>query len=780
MRGGETTNRSSQARMGHGRLAGSKSLVALRIAGALLVGSMASVSQADEAPLYEQEPYDTIRLDDANKDAELKVLPLDLPDRRLPAKPNPADELEIHLVDRPRKTYKVAWESIVEVKLFEQRVLDEAERLVEAKKLDEAFRYYDFLNHRYPKMTALGPSYDKYLMAGAKEAFKHEKFEECLALATELFARNPEFPGAATAILRATDKLVERRFAAGEFSAAAALVQQTGARLKDRASSLTADWTAKLHDKATELLGQAKAKLAAKQFTSARAALRQALDAWPDISGGKELAATLQREHPEIVVAVRSLADRPLAAAATWGARRDARLIARSIVEVVAAGPSGNTYDFPLGKMTHANDDRRAEILVDRQIHWSGEKRPLTPADVAAALAAQANPTSLAFRPAWGDLLAGLSADDAGRVRIDLKQPLLHIEPWLEVPLLPDSESAGGTASLGPYHAESSDAQEARFTVVDGYFAAAPKPIGQIVERVYSDSTSAIEAIRREEVAVIDRLSPWDAASLAGSKELVVAPYSISTTDVLVPNLRRPTMSRALLRRAVAHAIDRLGILGGQLSRGKVPAGCAVVDGLLGGETSRNGAELRFDAGAARALAELSKADAATDSAPSADKGASSVGEIVLAFVPDETTRLACQAISEQTRAAGIPLRLKEIAASDLAQAPDDVDLIYVSWTPLEPLAELPRLVGREGIGGDAGPIFARLLNDALTAPRGKDAERLARLDDEIRAQTLAIPLWRVTNFYASHPSLSGVGRRPVTLFQNIEKWQLSATAEQK
>ena len=49
-------------------------------------------------------------------------------------------------------------------------------------------------------MPALGPSYNNFLMAGAKESFKQEKFDECLALTWELFARDPEFPGAASAI----------------------------------------------------------------------------------------------------------------------------------------------------------------------------------------------------------------------------------------------------------------------------------------------------------------------------------------------------------------------------------------------------------------------------------------------------------------------------------------------------------------------------------------------------------------------------------------------------
>ena len=271
----------------------------------LLIG--AAIVCADDAPLFQQEPYDTIRLDDANRGVELKVRPLDLPDHRVPAKPNPSDELEIHLLDRPKKAYKLAWESIVEVKLFEKRVLDEAERLVETKKLDEAYHYYDFLERRYPKMSGLGPSYNKFLMAGAKEAFKQEKYDECLALTWELFALDPQFPGAATAILRAAEKLIDRRFSEKNFAAARRLVQEAVDRLKDRAEPLATIWNEKLHDQAVALMADAKQQAKSKHYLEATRAMRQALAAWPEVEGGKELAATIQAQYPEVVVGVTAL-----------------------------------------------------------------------------------------------------------------------------------------------------------------------------------------------------------------------------------------------------------------------------------------------------------------------------------------------------------------------------------------------------------------------------------------------------------------------------------------
>jgi hypothetical protein len=650
----------------------------------LLIG--AAISRADDAPLFQQEPYDTIRLDDANRDVELKVRPLDLPDHRLPAKPNPSDELEIHLLDRPRKTYKLAWESIVEVKLFEQRVLDEAERMVETKKLDEAYHYYDFLERRYPKMAGLGPSYNKYLMAGAKEAFKQEKYDECLALTWELFARDPAFPGAATAILRAAEKLIDRRFSEKNFAATRHLVQETSDRLKDRAEPLATTWNEKLRDRAVALMTDAKQQAKSKHYLEATREMRQALAAWPEVEGGKDLAATIQAEYPEVVVGVTALSAPGAAPADSWEARRDAGLLARSTVEVARSGP-----DVSSGK---------------------------------------------------------------GAV------PPAH----------------------GPYRLESADAKEVRFVAVEEYLSARPKQPKQIVERPFPDAASALQALRRGEIKVVDRIGPWDAAALSSSDQLVVEPYRPASLHLLVPNLRRPLMSNPTFRRALAHAIDRSGILTDQLSRAKAPPGCEVIDRLFpttgpdGAGIVGEAAELRYDAGAAKLLASLALGNLISGTGGSGVKSSVPAVDLVLAYPPDETTRLACRAIALQARAAGIPLGLHEITAADLTSGVTDADLFYVPWTPLEPLAELPRLIGRQGLGGDAGPLFERVMHEAILSKPDKASEKVGLLDQMIRAETLVIPLWRLNNFVAYDRTLWGIGKRPVTLYQNVEQWQLSAS----
>ncbi len=630
---------------------------------------LAASAFADDAPLYQQEPYDTIKLDDANHNAELHVQPLELPDRLVPAKPNPDDELEVRLLDRPRKAFRLAWGAIVEVKLFEQRVLDEAERLVETKKLDEAFPYYEFLERRYPQMRGLDTSYNKFLMAGAVDSFKRESYDECLALSRELFARDVNHKGAVNAILRAADKLIERRFNEQDYAAARAMLTETEEQLKDRAGQLTTTWNERFNAKALELVGEAKKELQAKHYDRARRAVRLALAAWPDVVGGRETATAVGKEYPEVVVGVTELAS-DAHASDSWASRRDSSLTTRS----------------------------------------------------------------------------------------------------------------GGEAAA--FHRESSDGKETRFTAAAGASAAAAGQPREIVERLFRDSAAAVRALQQGDITMIDRVGPWEAAALADSHELIVEPYRPTTLHLLILNLRRPLMQAPMYRRAVAHAIDRSGIFADRFSRGKLPPGCEVVDRLfpqIHGDESLDAisAALRYDPGVAKLLAGYALAERTAGARTDRGQPAGST-EMVLAYPATEVARMAAQSIADETRLAGLPIRLQEAAPNEGAIAYEQADLIYVEWTPHEPFAELPRLIRRKGIGGDAGPIVERLMHDARVAGAANAAEPIARLQAAIGDATLVIPLWRLNNYVVYRRELTGVGKRPIALYQHVEQWKLSAPGAQQ
>jgi ABC-type transport system substrate-binding protein len=743
--------------------------------------------RADEAPLYEQEPYDTIKLDAENKNVLLKVFPLELPGRKVPAKPKEYDELEIRLVDRPRNTYRVLWSHIAEVKLFERMVLDEADRLTELGKFDEAYPYYQFLERRYPKMEGLAASYEKYQFVSAAAAYKQQRYEESLGILWQLFDHDASYKNLTIAIDRVADKLIQRRFDADDLAAARSILEQVLSRLKDKPHPLTEPWTERLQAAATARLTQAKADFAAGKYPQANRACRQALVAWPDVPEAHALAAAIRVKYPEVVVGVTSLgatnagsAEEKSTAGDDWAASRDARLLTRNILELARIGPDGNVYTSPLATLNHDKDSRKLTLTVKSGLHWPDGVRPLTAADLARSLLAAADPRHPAFRPEWQAIAASVSASDVYRLDIDLRAPVARIEPWLSLGVWRQYEPADegaqdragepGETGLGPYRIESASENEARFVALPNYFAAAASQPREITEHRYNDDAAAIQALRSGEVQVVDRLGPWDAANLAGATDLEVEPYAAPDLHMLRFNLRRPLIRSDAFRRAIVHALDPAAILRDDLARGKTPPGVSLSNSVFASSGSSTASalvagETTADPAVAKVLVEVARVEAAArDSAAKLPAG---TPQIILSHPADDVARIACLAIQRQLRSAGFTVVLQETSSHEAASTAD-ADLQYVEWMPLEPVVELGRFLEGSPAGENARQQLALARSDADIADGQRAVEQV------IHDETLLLPLWRLPVYAAYHHDLQGLGSRPVTLYQNVEQWRLA------
>src|SRR5262245_7638157 len=122
----------------------------------LLLAPPLALARQPQGSLLEQDPYDELTLDAANKNAVLKIEPVDLPGRRLPSNPRPSSKLRLRLPDRPGEEFEVEWRSIERLRLFEQIVLDESLRLARDGRFDQAFehlRYVEARDAQYPGLA---------------------------------------------------------------------------------------------------------------------------------------------------------------------------------------------------------------------------------------------------------------------------------------------------------------------------------------------------------------------------------------------------------------------------------------------------------------------------------------------------------------------------------------------------------------------------------------------------------------------------------------------------
>ncbi len=390
-----------------------------------------------EGPLYELDPFDQITLDENNGSAVLKVKPLDLPDRRLPAKPQPDANLVIRLVDQPDKKYEVAWGAIRKVVLFEQMLLDKANELAGTNdlpdNLDRAYDYFRFLEENYSRMPGLAEAHHEFLFKQAKAFFAKQKYRNALGVLRELYRRSPQRAKLDIVMGAMTEKLVEQYAATTDYASIRALLRSLAACYPQH--PLVAKWETRLKEEAATNLADAQRARQSGDLSKAAASIRRVVLLWPALDGAKELAEAIHKQYPRVVVGVcQAAADRSpvgpgngLQLVSDWVSRRDARLVSRALSELTAAGRQGGQYAYPFGAVKADETRRRLTIALKRDAAISA-------CDVARGLLAMADRTSAAYRPEWAGIFEAVTVPDAYQVDIELVEGRPCPQALLDVP----------------------------------------------------------------------------------------------------------------------------------------------------------------------------------------------------------------------------------------------------------------------------------------------------------------------------------------------------------
>lgn len=755
----------------------------------LAIGFSAAAGLAGTAhaadPLYLQLPYDEVTLNEANGNVLLKVKPLSLPGRKVPAPGARTGDLDIELIDRPGERYKVEWASIASVKLFEELVLAEADEQVKAGRYDEAYPYFHYLETKHPQTTGLKESFENFLWVQIIGAFKAGRNEEALALLVELYPRNPQRPGMNNAYRLVTEALVKQHLADENYRAARGLLRNLGQRFPETVATTVAPYEAQLKEKAAALLTEARAQVTAGKLPEAHQTCGRMLEIWPAIEGGQQLALSIHQRHPLVVVGVTS----PLGTVSAnpgddWAALRAGRLLGRPLVERAAAAADGSAYRSTFGEVSRGEDARQITLKLQAGIPSLDPARELTAHDVARSLLARADSARAAFDPAWADVFAGVAVQSPTDVSISFRQPQLVPEAWLAMPLFFGGGSAGESASvtlLGPYQLASQTPEQASFV---RRIAAAneSKQPGEIVERTYRDSASAVRALRRGEISVIDRIDPWDLPRLTTAGEITVVPYALPRVHLLIPNPHRPLTANRTLRRALVYGLDRPGILSRGLLDEQTIAGCEVVTGPFPKGASAddphgyayNAAveDRPYDPGLAMALVRLAIEETNAARQAGGEAPLASPAPLVLAHPAEPIARVACQSIARQLRLLGLAIEVRELAAGQ--QPEPDVDLVYAEVAMREPVVGAWRLLGPGGLTGSASPAMIAALRslDGVT-DAGEASARLQTIHRLAAGELPVIPLWQLVDHLAYHKSVAGIAPRPLSLYDDIEQWQV-------
>jgi hypothetical protein len=749
---------------------------------ASLVLFLAATAAGEEA-LYRQEPFDRITLDEENGGVVLEVRPLDFPNRVVPSNPDPQEKILFHLIDQPFKSYEVPWGSVAKVELFEQILLAEARRLATSGKGTEAYDYFRHLSIRYPKLAGMEAAYNDFLYDEAKQRRRANDLPGAFAALGELHERDSRRAGLDKAVAGTADQMIQQYVSAQNYPAARKLLKNLAAWYPQE--SVVAKWESQLKQSAQRLLKEGKEALAAGDLRKADDAARRLVFVWPQLPGAKELAQSVHQKYPRVVVGVITLAaamdpDRM----DDWASRRCARLVHRGLAEFTNPVSQGSRYTCTCGDMRF---DPKKQLLVVKfksGQRWHGADAGVESYDAARRLAALLTPADPAYRADLAELLTGIESPDADRLTVTLAVPHLAPEALLRTMFLPYSAASAqhdpadaNRFSNGPCYLDRSSETEAVFRIRDGASTSTFCP-KEIVEQHFADAGTAATALRQGQIQLIDRINPWELSAWKGTKGIKVEAYGMPLVHCLVPNVKRPLMAQRTLRRALEIGINRESILRSLIGIKEVP-GCQLISGPFPARLAESTDSLpAYDTTVAIRRLDLRLATILVrETLESLPEPRPKTIALVLAHPADPIARTACQAIRGDLQKAGVALQLRELPPGSSSRPADDVDLVYVELAMVEPLVDARRLLGDDGLAGACSPIMSLALRQAAESTDPAQARiRLRRVHRLCHDESAVIPLWQLIDHFACHQSLQGIEKGIVSLYQDLEKWNVEFT----
>jgi ABC-type transport system substrate-binding protein len=445
----------------------------------------------------------------------------------------------------------------------------------------------------------------------------------------------------------------------------------------------------------------------------------------------------------------------------------------RLLVERSALGPEGGNYECPIAKMLRSDDGLSLTFRLTAN-------QSLDRYDLAQQLLARATESSPQYDAMWAQLASSIAVREPSDVEIGLRSVNVLPEARLMTPLSDSDVNADQ-----PYQKLSSSSGAMRFTINDAYRFRRPSQTAEIVERVMTDPLRALAAIRRGEIDILDRVFPGDIAALKSDESLVVAPYAAPTTHTLVVRSQNPFLASASFRRALLYGANRELLLNEGLLRGASLSGFRVVSSpfpapVAGMELPTYGYDEQlpprtFDPRLGMALVLLAEGELKV-AFEKQKKTAPKLTPLVLGHPADEMSRVACRGLVKDWKRIGVECKLQEFAPGVFDDASGKCDLVYMQLAAWEPVVDARRLFGPDGLAPSDNEHIQLALRQLDAARNWQEVrQRLLVLHRLLHEDATVLPLWQTVDHFVYRRSMASLSPRRLTLYQDIEQWQVKA-----
>ncbi len=733
--------------------------------------------------LLQSEPHDIIRFTAEAGGGWAKVLPLNLPGRKLP-NPFPKGDLAVEVLGLPAQKFAAKWADVKSIDLWEERLERETTERIKAGDFSGAYPYLAILIRDFPARPKLRELRSEFLLNNAARRFSSGELDQTLAMLEELRRYNPTFRTdlVLNVISKVTDSTMKTMLEQNKLDQAQRLL----ARLKKDYPSKEIDsvsiWDKKFLAMATEKREQAIAARDQEDWRTARQLALESLFLYPDISGGKDLVKQIEVAYPLVRIGVLQTAtELDPTRIDNWASRRAGRLVYRTLFEMRGTGPEGGEYDFILGDAEQSPDRLEYSLTLNPQ-----KMRPplegINSQTIADMIAARAQRGSSAYSAPWAAAVDSVTLRGPQQLACFMRRPNVLPACLLQIRL--DGELIGQApgSPTGAYGRSLVAEDEVRFKLV-GEPANETQP-REIVELQMETAADAIARLRRGEIDMIDHLFPADALRLRKSRTIVVEDFPLPTVHMLVPCSDHQFIGDRNFRRALLYGLNREDILQGELMENQQVAGCRVISGPFpAGVEADDPLAYAYDERVETRsyqpqLASLLMVVATKQLEAMATKlklPAPKVEPIRLAVPADDLSRIACEAIKTQWEAIKLPIEIVSLGVGKTWPEPGTADIVYVAAAVWEPIIDARRVLGPDGLAQSQDQLIGLGLRRLENANNWRDVrERLNDLHSITSHELPIIPLWQVVDSFAYRRELTGVGRDIVSLYQNVERWRLN------
>lgn len=151
---------------------------------------------------------------------------------------------------------------------------------------------------------------------------------------------------------------------------------------------------------------------------------------------------------------------------------------------------------------------------------------------------------------------------------------------------------------------------------------------------------------------------------------------------------------------------------------------------------------------------------------------------LVLAHPASSTATEAARSIAAMWSMLGVPTTTLALPLDEAIPSHDDWDVLYVEMVMEEPLTDIMKLVGRDGLASEVSSVADQTLQQlAFSGSWRLSNNLLRRLHRQLTIDLAIIPLYQVKEHYAYRNTVTGIGRGVVHLYQNAERWKIDVFA---